>query len=63
MKQDRWKSKALIAALIAQILSLFVISGNLELAQSEAINVAVGAILQMLVAFGIVNNPTDSGGL
>lgn len=62
MKQNRWKSKVLIGALVAQVLSILVLTGVVDLVQSQAINTAIGALLQTLVAFGVLNNPTDAGG-
>jgi len=62
MKQERWKSKVLIAALVSQVLSILVLTGTLDISQSEVINTAIGAVLQALVAFGVLNNPTDAGG-
>jgi uncharacterized membrane protein len=61
MNQNRWKSPVLLAALAAQILSILVLTGVVDVTQSQAINVAIGGILQVLVAFGVLNNPTDKG--
>lgn len=62
MKQNRWKSPVLIGALVVQVLSILVLTGVVDVAQSQAINTAIGALLQTLVAFGVLNNPTDAGG-
>lgn len=60
MEQNRLKSPVLWAALVAQILSILVLLDVVKLAQSETINAVVGAVLQMLVAFGVLNDPTVS---
>jgi uncharacterized membrane protein len=58
-KQNRWTSPVLLASLAVQILSIIVLSGAIDVSQSESINTVVGAVLQLLVAFGVLNNPTD----
>jgi len=59
MKQNRWTSPVLLASLAVQILSILVLTGAIDVSQSESINTVVGAVLQLLVAFGVLNNPTD----
>ena len=58
MEQNRFKSPVLWAALVAQILSILVLLDVIAPTQSETINAVVTAVLQMLVAFGVMNNPT-----
>lgn len=58
-KQNRFKSIVTWAALVAQILSILVVTGTITPEWSEAINAAVGGVLQCLVIFGVLNNPTD----
>ena len=57
MEQNRIKSPVLWAALVAQILSILVLLDVIAPTQSETINAVVAAVLQMLVAFGVLNNP------
>lgn len=59
---ERLKSPVLWASLVAQILSILVLLEIVVPTQSETINAVVGAVLQMLVAFGVLNNPTDRAG-
>ena len=60
MEQNRIKSPVLWAALIAQILSILVLLDVVAPTQSETINQVVSAVLQMLVAFGVLNSPTSA---
>jgi uncharacterized membrane protein len=59
MNQNRWTSPVLLASLAVQILSILVLTGAIDVSQSEAINTVFGAVLQLLVAFGVLNNPTS----
>lgn len=62
MEQNRIKSPVLWAALVAQVLSILVLLDVLAPTQSETINQVVAAVLQMLVAFGVLNNPENKTG-
>ncbi len=62
MTQSRWKSKVVWAAIAATLLTLL---GNLGLYEAlgisqEPLKQAVDAALSLLVAFGVLNNPTDA---
>lgn len=59
MKQPRWKSPVVWTTIAAQVLSILVITGVIDPTRSETINTLVASILQILVAFGVLNNPTD----
>ena len=60
--QNRLKSPVLWASLIAQVLSILVLLEVVKVTQGETINAVVGAVLQMLVAFGVLNDPTNKSG-
>jgi uncharacterized membrane protein len=60
MEQNRFKSPVVWAAVVAQILSILVLLDVIAPTQSETINAVVTAVLQMLVAFGVLNNPVTS---
>ena len=62
MEQNRIKSPVLWAALVAQILSILVLLDVVAPTQSETINQVVASVLQMLVAFGVLNNPENKTG-
>ena len=60
--QSRWKSKVVWAAILATVLSLL---GNLGLYEAlgisqEPLQHMIDAVLTLLVAFGVLNNPTDA---
>ena len=60
--QNRWKSPIVWSAIISGILSILVASGVFTSGQQTAYTTAVSFVLQALVGFGILNNPTDSTG-
>lgn len=59
MNQNRFKSPVVWAAVVAQILSILIIMDVINVAQQEAVNQVVAAVLQVLVAFGVLNNPVN----
>ncbi len=58
-KQSRWRSKVLWAAILAQIVSILMMVGVIDVGAGEVINNVGGGVLQLLALFGIINNPTD----
>ena len=60
--QNRLKSKVVWAAVIAQVLAILLALGVIDAGQSEAINAVITAVLQLLVVFGILNNPENPSG-
>jgi uncharacterized membrane protein len=65
MKQSRWKSKVLWAAIVAQLVVLLQVAGVWEMIgiNDTTANNLFAAILQILAIFGIVNNPENPEGL
>lgn len=59
MSQNRLLSPVTLAAIAAQILSILVMVGVIDTPMSDAIEQLVASFLQLLVAFGVLNNPTD----
>ena len=59
MVQNRFKSIVTWASIIALVLNSLVQCGVLLPDQGSAINGAVSGILNALVVFGVLNNPTD----
>lgn len=57
--QNRFKSPVFWAAIIAQVLTILVLTGVIGSETSEAINNVVAAVLQALVVLGVLNNPTN----
>ena len=60
MDQNRLKSPVVWASVIAQVLSILVLMGVIDTGMSEALENVVAAVLQLLAAFGVLNNPTKS---
>lgn len=61
MVQNRWKSWALWTSLAALV--VFCVKQFAGLDISETVNGLMDALLPVLVAFGIVNNPTNKDGM
>lgn len=59
MTQNRWKSKAMWVALAAQLLSLLVVLGVIDMGESEVLTGVIVAVCEALSVFGILNNPTS----
>lgn len=59
MNQNRFKSPVLWSALAAQLLSMLIVLGVIDTGLGDAIEGVVAAALELLVAFGVLNNPTD----
>lgn len=59
MNQNRFKSPVVWGAIIAQVLALLVAVGVIDTGLSDTLNTALVSVLQVLVAFGVLNNPTD----
>ena len=59
MNQNRFKSPVVWGAVIAQVLALLVAVGVIDTGLSDTLNSALVSMLQVLVAFGVLNNPTD----
>jgi uncharacterized membrane protein len=57
--QDRLKSKVVWVSVLAQIVIILQVTGVLEISQIEALNNVAIALIQVLVLFGVLNNPTD----
>ena len=60
MNQNRFKSPVVWAAVVAQILTILIVLDVINVAQQESINQVVASVLQLLVAFGVLNNPAVS---
>lgn len=62
-EQNRFRSPVLWASLAAQVLVILVTLGVIDTGLSEAIETVVTSLLQLLVAFGVLNNPTNASGM
>lgn len=57
MKQNRLYSPVVWGTIVSQLLAIMIALDIVDVAQSEVINNVVVAVLQLLVTFGILNNP------
>lgn len=56
----RFSSPVTILSIAAQVLSILVVLNVITPTESEAVNTVIGAVCQLLVTFGVLNNPTDA---
>ncbi len=59
MQQNRLKSTVLWASIVAQILSILMMTGVIDTGLGAGINQIAAGVLQLLVLVGVLNNPTD----
>jgi uncharacterized membrane protein len=57
--QNRFKSPVLWTAVAAQLLTVLVLCKVIDTGLSTTINGVIAAVLQLLVLFGVFNNPSD----
>jgi uncharacterized membrane protein len=64
IKQSRWSSKLLWAAIIAQVIAIGQLTGIFQKLGIDAgyVGNVCAAILQLLAIIGIVNDPTNKEG-
>lgn len=58
--QNRFKSKVLWVSLATQVLAMLMTLGVINVTTSDILNTIIVSICELFVAFGILNNPTDS---
>ena len=59
MNQNRFKSPVVWTAVIAQVLALLVTLNVIDAGMSDTMKAVAVSVLELLVAFGVLNNPTD----
>lgn len=57
--KKRILSPVTLLAVAAQVLSILVILNVITPTESEAVNTLIAAVCELLVTFGVLNNPTD----
>jgi uncharacterized membrane protein len=64
MKQNRFRSVVMWAAVAAQVFVILGVTGGYDVLgiAEPVLKVVVSAILEILTLIGILNNPTDSQG-
>lgn len=55
----RFLSPVTLLAVAAQVLSILVVLGVIDPTESEAVNTLIVSLCELLVTFGVLNNPTD----
>lgn len=55
----RFLSPVTLLAVAAQVLSILVVLGVITPTESEVVNTVIAALCELLVTFGVLNNPTD----
>lgn len=63
MYQNRFKSKVLWLSLATQLLAMLISLGVIDVGISDVIKNVIISVCEMFVAFGILNNPTDSANM
>jgi len=56
---ERWKSPVLWTAIVAQVVSILLMVGAINVGIGDQVNQVAGGVLQLLVLVGVLNNPTD----
>lgn len=57
--KSRLTSPVTLSAIGAQLVSLLIVLGAIDTGLGEKINALIVALLEVLTAFGVLNNPTD----
>jgi len=60
--QNRFKSPVVWAAVLAQVVAILLALGVISAGQGEAVNAVIASVLQVLVLFGVLNDPTNKEG-
>lgn len=58
--QNRLASKVVWLAVVAQVVGLLIVLGVIDTGMGEAVNAVAGSVCELLVLFGVLNNPTNS---
>lgn len=60
MTRNRFKSPVLWSTLVAQLLSILLLFGVIDISQSTLVEQVSAGILEILTIVGILNNPTSA---
>lgn len=63
MKQDILRSKVMWLGVIAQVISILILTNVIPMEQVEVIKGVAIAVLEILTLFGIINSPNTKGAL
>ena len=59
MEKSRWSSPVVWGSIVAQLVSILLVTNTIPPALGDKINEVAAMVLQLLVLFGVMNNPTD----
>lgn len=64
MKQNRWQSPVLWAAVVAQVMTILQITGAFRAMGLDAgiVGDVAASLIQILILFGVLNDPTNKVG-
>ena len=60
MTRNRFRSPVLWSTLAAQLLSILLLFGVIDISQSTVVEGVIAGILEILTIVGILNNPTNA---
>lgn len=58
--KERIKSPVTLAAIVGQIVTILLMIGAINTGAGETVNNVTAGVIQLLVLFGVLNNPTDT---
>lgn len=57
--KERLKSPVTLAAIVGQIVTILLMVGAISTGAGDTVNNVAAGMIQLLVLFGVLNNPTD----
>jgi uncharacterized membrane protein len=57
--KERLKSPVTLAAIVGQIVAILLMVGAISTGAGDTVNNVAAGVIQLLVLFGVLNNPTD----
>ena len=57
--KERLKSPVTLAAIVGQIVTILLMVGAINTGLGDTVNNVTAGVIQLLVLFGVLNNPTD----
>lgn len=57
--KERLKSPVTLAAIVGQIVTILLMVGAISTGAGDTVNNVAAGVIQLLVLFGVLNNPSD----
>lgn len=57
--KERLKSPVTLAAIVGQVVTILLMVGAISTGAGDTVNNVAAGVIQLLVLFGVLNNPTD----